>query len=274
MSWVITAIAGTAAVSYITGEKAAESAATAAKDTAAEQRRTAEITTASQERIAEQTLASQERIAEESLAETTRQFDVVQETLQPYREFGESFLPAIRQFMEAEEDDYDEFLRSPEYQFTLEESEKALERRQATAGSRFGGGALKEAVQLASGLASTRVGQFRDYRTTMFNRLFNLAGIGSAAAAGTAQGAMQTGGTLASIRGGQLAGAGQVGGTLASGIGQVGLGSMSAAGQAGTNLANISMSRYANIGNTVSSAAGNLTTLALYNRMMSGLGGG
>lgn len=203
MSFIVAAIAGTAiagvGASYIAG-KGAESAATATKDSTA--------------------LATQE---------TARQFDVVDENLAPYREIGTEFLPALKQYMRG---DYRGFLESPDYKFTLEEGEKAIDRKASAAGSRFGGRALKEAVGYAEGLAST-------FSDKYFNKLFNVVGIGSSAAAGTAQAALQTGQTNASIYNNQ-----------------------------GSNLASIANTRSTNQANALTSTVGNLTTLAAYNSLI------
>lgn len=163
------------------------------------------------------------------VAESGRQFDVAQEQLAPYRDMGTEFLPELKSFMRG---DYQGFLDSPDYQFTKAEGEKALDRKASAAGSRYGGRALKEATGYAEGLASTHVDKY-------FNKLFNVAGMGQSAAAGTAQAALQTGAQ-----------------------------NVAAYGQQGTNLANISMQKASDMGSIVSGGIGNLTTLSMYNDMM------
>jgi len=204
MSGIATAIAGSAIVSYVGSKKASKAAATATKDSAA--------------------LATQE---------ASRQFDVMQETLAPYRDIGEDFLPQLRSFMRG---NYRGYLESPDYKFTLEEGEKAIGRKASAAGSRYGGRALKEAVGYAEGLASTFTDKY-------FKRLFNTIGLGSSAAAGTAQGALQTGQTNAGV-----------------------------ITQAGQNLASINLQQGQNVSNIAQSTAGNLVTLKMYNDMLDKIG--
>ena len=200
MSFIATAIVGSAVASTYIAGKSGERAATATKDATAM-----------------------------STAETARQFDVAQETLKPYRQIGTDFLPQLRQYMRG---DYRGFLESPDYKFTLEEGEKAIDRKASAAGARYGGRALKEATGYAEGLAST-------FSDKYFNKLFNVIGIGSNAAAGTAQGAIQTGQTNANL-----------------------------ISQGGRDLANINLQTGQDIASSVNAGVGNLTTLAMYNNMI------
>lgn len=170
----------------------------------------------------------QTRASEAATAETGREFDVAQENLAPYRDIGTEFMPQLREFMRG---NYDSFLNSPDYKFTLQEGEKALGRAQSASGSRYGGRAIKEALKYNQGLSSQHI---NDY----FNKLFNVVGIGSNAAAGTAQAALQTGQTNASIL-----------------------------NNAGTNRANLTMANASNQAGIFNSTMGNLTTLAAYNSM-------
>lgn len=203
MSWIITTIVGTGlATSYI-GSKGAESASTATRDSTAVATR-----------------------------ETARQFDIVNESLAPYREIGNEFLPQLKQYMRG---DYRGFLESPDYKFTLEEGEKAIDRKASAAGSRYGGRALKEATGYAEGLAST-------FSDKYFSKLFNVVGMGSSAAAGTAQAALQTGQTNAGL-----------------------------ISQGGRDLASIQMQNTGTQIGALNSTVGNLTTLSAYNNLINRL---
>lgn len=162
-------------------------------------------------------------------------FNKSNELLAPWRELGESFIDPMRKFMRG---DYKGFLESPDYKFAMQEGEKALQRKQSAAGSRYGGAALKEAVQFGQGMAS-------QYTDNYFNRLFNVMNIGANAAVGSAQNALSTGQTLGNIA---MAG--------------------------GANRANIAMQNSTNQANIVNGAVGNLTTLAMYNRMFPAGAGG
>lgn len=200
LNWTAAAVVGGAIIQGAMGQKGAESAATATKDATIMQ-----------------------------IRESGRQFDVAQEQLAPYREIGEEFLPDMRNFMRG---DYKGFLDSPDYKFTKEEGEKAIDRKASAAGSRYGGRALKEAAGYAEGLASTHIDKY-------FNKLFNVTNIGASAAAGTAQAALQTGAQ-----------------------------NVAAYGQQGAALGNISMQNATNQANIAGSTIGNLTTLSMYNDMM------
>lgn len=200
MSWVVTAVVGGSLASgYLSSEATSEAGSQTAAATAA------------------------------ATAETGRQFDVAQENLAPYRELGTEFLPMLREFMRG---NYDDFLESPDYAFTKEQGEQALDRKASAAGSRYGGRALKEAVNFGQGLASTQIDKF-------FNRVFNVVGMGQSAAAGTAQAALQTGQTNAGLIANQ-----------------------------GNTQANLTMQNAMNTSNAITSGVGNLTTLSMYNNMM------
>lgn len=72
------------------------------------------------------------------------------------------------------------FVASPDYQFRLNESQRALTARNAALGIQDSGAAQKAAIQYAGNLAS---GEFNNYA----NRLSSLAGVGQTAAQNTAQ---------------------------------------------------------------------------------------
>lgn len=126
----------------------------------------------------------------EGIAQRERFFQLGREQLAPYVEVGTEALNKIRSvFLEG---NMDEFYDSPDYQFSLEQGEQALERKQSASGSRFGGGAIKEALKFSQGLAS---GEFNNF----FNRLKSLADMGGNAAAGVANTAADAGQSIASM---------------------------------------------------------------------------
>jgi hypothetical protein len=200
----------------------------------------------------------QQATAREALAENKRQFGVVQEGFAPYSEIGEEFLPKLSEFMKG---NYDDFLESPDYKFTLAEGEKALGRKQSAAGSRYGGKALKEAAGYAEGLASTQVDSY-------FNKLFNTVGIGANAAAGTGNAAIASGNTSAGIHSNLMQSQGNTGNTVAGIQSNAGTNLASIYSNQGNTMANIYSNQGNNMANTVSSAVGGITTLAAYNAIL------
>lgn len=130
-------------------------------------------------------------------------FDQARKDLAPYREVGVEAVNQIRQVMKG---NYSSFYKSPDYQFRKEEGQKALDRTQNAAGTRFSGQALKEASRYNQDLASTEYGNW-------FERMFGVANMGEAAAAGSAANAVSTGANVAqtTMAGGQAQAAGILG---------------------------------------------------------------
>ena len=114
----------------------------------------------------------------------------------------------------------------------LDEQNKAIERAQSAAGSRYGGQAIKEAIRYSGDFASN---EFQN----VFQRLFQMANLGEAAGAQTAANAVTTGAN--------------VGQTYANTGNQV----------AGYNYAG-NMS----VANALQGAANNYATLQVYNKLM------
>ena len=121
---------------------------------------------------------------------------------------------------------YEDFYKSPDYQFRMDESMKALERSAAARG-RLNSGATKSAlIERAGNLASS---EYNNYA----NRLAALAGVGQTATAQT----------------------GAAGAAAAGGI-----------AQAYQNAGNARASAYQNTGQAISNTVGNLATAYLYNK--------
>lgn len=136
---------------------------------------------------ASRTISETARLAREQQREF---FDFTTEQLAPYVQIGNDAVDKIRNvFLEG---NMDEFYDSPGYKFNLEQGEKALERKQAANQNRYGGGAIKESLKFAQGLASNEFGNF-------FTRLKSLADMGGNAAARTGNAAMTTGTNLSNI---------------------------------------------------------------------------
>jgi len=104
--------------------------------------------------------------------------------------------------------EYD-FTTDPSYQFRLQEGMKALERSQAARHGTLGGRATKEMIRYGQDYASTEFGK-------AYERLAQMAGLGSGSASQTAGSAMQTGGTLAQIQQNLAAGQASSYGNMAS----------------------------------------------------------
>ena len=129
---------------------------------------------------------------------------------------------------------YEEFYKSPDYQFRQKESLKALERSAAARGRLNSGATQAAIVERAGNLASS---EYNNYA----NRLAALAGVGQNANAANQQAGQQ----------------------YASGM-----------TQAITNAGNARASSYANTGNAINSTIGSLGSAYLYNQGWSGGGGG
>lgn len=162
-----------------------------------------------QERAAEAATSA----TQASLAEQRRQYDLSRADMQPWLQTGSGALgqlarlygigqggqPAPRggtasyggvgvsnggvqmpQTGGAQGGQYDTFWQSPDYQFRLNESQRALTARNAALGIQDSGAAQRSALQYAGNLAS---GEFNNYA----NRLAGLAGVGQTAAQGNAQ---------------------------------------------------------------------------------------
>jgi len=106
-------------------------------------------------------------------------------------------------------------LELPGISFLQEQGEQAIGRAQAARGNFLSGAGVKEAIRFNQGLASTNLAQ-------VTNPLFGLAGLGQAAAAGQAAGAIQTGAGVAqtTLAGGaaQAAGFANIGSSINTGI--------------------------------------------------------
>lgn len=126
--------------------------------------------------------------------------------LAPYMNFGAGAIPKLESIygLNGRPADPTNFNLSPDYQFTFNEGERALNRSLAAKGELVSGNALKAATRFGQGAASQQFGNY-------FDRMSRIAGMGQSAAAGAGAGALQTGQTV----GNSIMGAGQA---TASGI--------------------------------------------------------
>ena len=89
-----------------------------------------------------------------------------------------------------------DFNADPGYQFRMQQGQQALERSAAARGGALGGGALKSLTRYGQGVASEEYGnaynRFNNDRTTRFNRLSSLAGMGQTANSQIGDMGMQT----------------------------------------------------------------------------------
>jgi len=126
---------------------------------------------------------AQKDAANASSAEQRRQFDMLYNDQQPYREAGGA---AVREL--AGLSGYDptpsaqDVLNEPGYQFGLDQGRNAIQGTAAARGGLYSGQALKELTQFGGDYATTRFGQANDRKQQAFgnrwNRLASLAGLG------------------------------------------------------------------------------------------------
>ena len=136
-----------------------------------------------------------------SVNESARQFDLVRKDTKKYRKAGEEGLRILRR---AARGNMNAFYESPDYQFNLEQGQKALDRSMVARTGGLGGRAVKEGIRFASGLASS---QYADW----WNRIAAQAGIGQTAVGQSGTAGMQAANQIGS----SLMQAGQVRGNAA-----------------------------------------------------------
>jgi hypothetical protein len=111
------------------------------------------------------------------LSQEERQFQQTREDLSPYREAGKN---ALEQYNKTIGGDYSGFTSTPDYQFGLEQGEKALGRAQAARGNYFSPRAMNELSRYGQGYGSQRL-------TSYLSRLQGLSSMGQTASAQTGQ---------------------------------------------------------------------------------------
>lgn len=117
--------------------------------------------------------AAQERAAREQLALQREMWQTAQEQYAPWREAGVEALGGMQAMMQP---GY-EMTTSPDYQFRMQQGQRALEGAAVARGNLMSGRTLKELTGFGQNLAS------QEY-ANRFNRLASLAGIGQTATQG------------------------------------------------------------------------------------------
>jgi hypothetical protein len=150
---------------------------------------------------AEEAASQQAQAGQQAMALQREMFDISRQDRAPYAQFGQQQgLNRLTQFLNGN------FERSPAYQFLRDEGMRGIEGTAAARGMLNSGRTLRELSRYTTGLASQEYGN-------QFNRLYNLATMGSNAASGNANAALQTGNSLAGLMTGigNAQAAGQVG---------------------------------------------------------------
>lgn len=121
---------------------------------------------------------------DQSIAEQRRQFDIAQQNQAPWLQAGRQSVGHYANLLglngpEASANALAVFEASPDYQYRMNESMRALTARNSALGIQDSGAAQRSALLQAGNLAS---GEFNNYA----NRLASLAGVGQTAAQNTA----------------------------------------------------------------------------------------
>jgi len=188
MTWVATAIGGSAVLGAYSANKAAQAQAGAANNAAQLQK---------------------------------QQFDRQVELQEPFRMAGVRALPELEEASRYKNFGMDQFTADPGYGFRLAEGQKALDRQAAARGGLISGAALKGAQRFGQEMGSQEyTNAFNRYQTELqarLNPLQSLAGVGqtSVAQLGQAGQAMATGVGEAGAAAAQARASGYMGGANA-----------------------------------------------------------
>lgn len=110
---------------------------------------------------------------DKAIAQQNLNYDRTATNLNPYINAGNS---ALTQLGALNSGDYSSFHQSPDYQFSLDQGMKALDRSAAARGSLYSGGHSADVLNYATGLADQNYNSY-------YGKLQQLAGMGSGAAA-------------------------------------------------------------------------------------------
>lgn len=145
--------------------------------------------------------STQEQAAQQGQAEAAREFDLsrsdtlaqlakAQTNQQPYLDAGKGALAQIMAGLStggqfAQKFDNSTFQQDPGYQFQQQQGEAAINRAAAASGAGYSGATLKALARFNTGLASQDYNnayqRFTNDKTTGFNRLASVAGLGQTA---------------------------------------------------------------------------------------------
>ncbi|WP_057632524.1 hypothetical protein [Stenotrophomonas humi] len=117
-----------------------------------------------------------QRAADSATAEQARQYDQSRQDNMPWLQAGQN---ALSRLEGASAGNFDSFKASPDYQFTLDQGLKGLERGASARGGLYSGGADADRMQFGAGVASQ---QFGDW----WNRQAGIANVGQTTASGLA----------------------------------------------------------------------------------------
>ena len=126
----------------------------------------------SQRNSARAATRAQTNAANDSIAEQRRQYDQTRADQLPWLTAGSN---ALAQMQQLNSGNFSSFTASPDYQFTLDQGIKGLDRSAAARGRLYSGGYGEDLTQYAQGLAAQQYG-------TYYNRLASMAGQGQVTA--------------------------------------------------------------------------------------------
>lgn len=115
---------------------------------------------------------AQQQGLDAATAEQQRQYDLAREDRKPWLEAGQG---ALAQMQALNSGDFSSFKESPDYQWTLDQGFKGLDRSAAARGGLYSGGHSADLVDYGQGQASRQYG-------TYYSRLSDLANGGNATA--------------------------------------------------------------------------------------------
>ena len=229
MTWVATAVVGSAVVGAYSADRASKTQSEAAERAAGVQSDAARYAAKLQQRQYEENVKRQ----------------------QPFYQAGVNALPELVQASKYTPFGMDQFEQDPGYGFRLSEGQKALDRSAAARGGLISGGALKAATRFGQEMGSQEYtnafNRYQTERAARLNPLQSLTGMGQTTAAG-------------------LGSAGQ---TMASNVGNLGVAGATATGEGYMGAANARASGYMGAYNALNSGLTNyLNYNSPINRML------
>lgn len=131
--------------------------------------------------------------------------------LAPYRDFGSSYLPNLREFVSRGRPSMDDVRSSPGYQFRLNEGTRALDNSAIARGGLLSGNHLRDVMAYGQDFASNEYDKELGRDQNDFARLMQLVNLGYGAAGGSAGISQNAGNALANL----YTGRGQAGAEIA-----------------------------------------------------------
>lgn len=131
---------------------------------------------------------SNNRASEAGAAAANKQFNIAQDQLNPFIEFGKSQMSGLQDLI----NNPDSIADSAQYKFTRDQGLEGINRTASAAGFRGSGNVMYDLTKYASGLAS------KTY-SDEFNRRYGLVQLGQSSASALAGASVTTGNTLANV---------------------------------------------------------------------------